>query len=186
MKNKNIDSLTGIQLLIQGNARFISGLKAVTTLMSSRKVKDLANFGQRPFCIILTCSDSRIPIEYIFDRGFGDLFVIRNFGNIVDSYVIASMEYAILNFDIELILILGHSQSGAVRATIENEKESTAGLSRSLEKVVEIIKPSLKKARESENFFSELQVRTVIRDKLFLKTCINNIRNTEIEILKNR
>jgi carbonic anhydrase len=155
----------------------------VDTFLSSTRIQDLASFGQLPFSIVVTCSDSRIPIELIFDRGFGDLFVIRNFGNLIDPLVLASIEYAILHFNLQLIVIMGHSKSGAVRVTMENENKKSSVISPSISRVIEKIKPSLTRARMRENYFESLESRSEKREKIFQETSFGNILNSKAEML---
>lgn len=106
--------------LIAGNQRFTSGTRSVDPLLAHMKMADLAANGQKPFAIVLTCSDSRSPVELIFDQGVGDLFVVRVAGNVVAPSLLASIEFAVANFQSPLIVVLGHSQCGAVRATIDH------------------------------------------------------------------
>ena len=85
-------------------------------------IKELQT-AQHPFAVILGCSDSRVPPELIFDQGFGDLFVIRNAGNIVSDYTIGSIEYAVEHLGTELVVVLGHKDCGAIGAFIEHKKD---------------------------------------------------------------
>lgn len=109
-----------IERLVAGNQRFTSGTRSVEPLLAHMKMPDLAAQGQKPFAIVLTCSDSRSPVELIFDQGVGDLFVVRVAGNVVAPSLLASIEFAVANFQSPLILVLGHSQCGAVKATIDH------------------------------------------------------------------
>ncbi|MBL7716834.1 MAG: hypothetical protein JNL01_15315 [Bdellovibrionales bacterium] len=144
---KNVPAAEVIDTLIEGNARFITGLRSVENFLAKLKMKKLATEGQFPFCTLITCSDSRIPIEQIFDRGMGDLFVIRTFGNVIDPSVVASAEYASLHFQNEIIVIMGHTRSGAVRTTLENELSDQLGLCPSLRSTTEKIRPALNRTR---------------------------------------
>ncbi len=99
--------------------------------------------GQNPFAIILGCSDSRVPAELVFDQGIGDLFVIRVAGNIVAPSLVGSIEYAASMFGTKLVVVLGHSQCGAVTATIK-ELETPSNLrSPNLHSIVERIRPAV-------------------------------------------
>ena len=122
VKRQNIPATEVIERLIEGNARFVSGLRSVESFLNFGKMRNLATDGQFPFVSLVTCSDSRIPIEQVFDRGMGELFVVRSFGNVVDANVVASLEYAALHFNSEVIVVMGHSRSGAVRTTLEQER----------------------------------------------------------------
>jgi carbonic anhydrase len=102
------------QRLVEGNRRFRTG--SYQPLAWSRNPSDRA---QRPFAIVLGCSDSRTPVEILFDQGFGDLFVVRVAGNIAAPSIIGSVEFAASQFGTRLVVVLGHSQCGAVGATID-------------------------------------------------------------------
>lgn len=133
-----------LQKLLHGNMRFVSGLRAMDSMNAHLKMPDLAKNGQRPFAVILTCSDSRSPVELIFDQGVGDLFVVRVAGNIVAPSLLASMEFAVTNFESPLILVLGHTLCGAIQATCKHE----AGIekvvaSQHLQELVDRIHPSI-------------------------------------------
>lgn len=107
-----------LSLLKEGNKRFIA-MKMQYPDISAERRTDTAVGGQKPFSIVLTCSDSRVPVEIIFDRGIGDIFVVRVAGNIAtDPSVIGSIEYAAEHLDSPLLVIMGHTECGAVKAAI--------------------------------------------------------------------
>jgi carbonic anhydrase len=106
-----------LQRLKQGNERFRTG-RAVGAGQDSARCKELAK-GQRPFAIILGCSDSRVPTEILFDTGFGDLFIIRVAGNVANPSSIASIEFAVAHLETKLVVVLAHQCCGAVTAAIE-------------------------------------------------------------------
>jgi carbonic anhydrase len=97
--------------------------------------------GQTPFAIILGCSDSRVPAEIVFDQGLGDLFVIRVAGNIVAASQVGSVEFAAARYDTRLVVVLGHSQCGAILATLEELQQATGNQSRNLHSIVDRIRP---------------------------------------------
>jgi carbonic anhydrase len=99
--------------------------------------------GQQPFAIILGCSDSRVPAEIVFDQGLGELFVIRVAGNIVAPSQVGSVEFAAARFDTRLVVVLGHSQCGAVVATLEELQRPTENQSRNLRAIVDRVRPSV-------------------------------------------
>ncbi len=103
--------------LIEGNKRFVAGKSKFPNTNSTRRT-EVAK-GQHPFAIILGCSDSRIPPEILFDRGLGDVFIIRTAGNVVDDIAIGSIEYAAEHLGVQLLVVLGHSKCGAVDATMK-------------------------------------------------------------------
>lgn len=133
-----------IERLIEGNGRFVSGVRSVEPMLAHLKMSDLAKKGQRPFAVILTCSDSRSPVELIFDQGIGDLFVVRVAGNVVAPSLLASIEFAVSNFGSSAIVVLGHTLCGAVNATCAHAKDPTNPLpSPHLEELVGRIRPAV-------------------------------------------
>jgi carbonic anhydrase len=108
------------QRLKAGNQRFVGGMLEQPDLGASRR-RELSN-GQKPFAIVLTCADSRLTPEFIFNLGLGDIFVLRVAGNIADQFEIGSMEYAVEALRAPLIVVLGHDKCGAVGAALGAEK----------------------------------------------------------------
>lgn len=111
--------------------------------MMSRTRRTEVAAGQEPFAIILGCSDSRVPAEIVFDQGLGDLFVIRVAGNIVASSQVGSVEFAAARFGTRLVVVLGHSQCGAILATLEELQQPTENQSRNLRSIVDRVRPSV-------------------------------------------
>jgi len=109
---------SALEVLLEGNKRFTSGTRSIEPMLSHLKMPSLAANGQKPFAVALTCSDSRSPAEMIFDQGVGDLFVVRVAGNVIAPSLLASVEFAVANFGSPLIVVLGHTLCGAVKATI--------------------------------------------------------------------
>ena len=136
-----ISALAALDRLREGNRRFVANTRGegVNTQLRPAEVAD----GQEPFAIILGCSDSRVPAEIIFDQGLGDLFVIRVAGNIVAPSQIGSVEFAATTFATRLVVILGHSQCGAVHATLEQLQTPNENCSRNLGLIVDFIRPSI-------------------------------------------
>jgi carbonic anhydrase len=99
--------------------------------------------GQEPFAIVLGCSDSRVPAEIVFDQGLGDLFVIRVAGNVVAPSQVGSVEFAAGRFGTRLVVVLGHSQCGAIEATLEELGRPSRDQSRNLRSIVDRIRPSV-------------------------------------------
>ena len=128
--------------LKEGNARFVSSTHESAMSQSRDRRVELAT-GQEPFAIILGCSDSRVPAEIVFDQGLGDLFVIRVAGNIVASSQIGSVEFAAERFGTRLVVVLGHSQCGAITATLEELRRPTENQSRGLRAIVDRVRPSV-------------------------------------------
>ena len=111
------DSKQTLDLLKSGNARFVSG--DLTPKDDYATLREKLSTGQHPFAVVLCCSDSRVAPEIIFDQKLGDLFVIRNAGNIVDEEVLGSIEYAVEHLGTPLVVVMGHAACGAVTATCQ-------------------------------------------------------------------
>jgi carbonic anhydrase len=125
-----------------GNARFAAGVRSVESLLSQARREELVG-GQTPFAVILGCSDSRVPVEMVFDQGLGDLFVIRVAGNIVAPSQVGSVEFAAEKFGTRLVVVLGHTLCGAVQATLEELQRPSENQSRNLRSIVHRIRPAV-------------------------------------------
>jgi carbonic anhydrase len=110
-----------LQLLKEGNDRFVQGLRSVHAMMSSETLSELAENGQRPYVLLLSCSDSRVPAEILFDQGAGDIFVCRVAGNVVTPAILGSLEFAADQFAPPLCLVMGHTRCGAIQATLTGQ-----------------------------------------------------------------
>ncbi len=131
-----------LTLLRDGNRRFVAEVRSEDNPSSRTRRLELAA-GQEPFAIILGCSDSRVPAELVFDQGLGDLFVIRVAGNIVAPSQVGSVEFAAERFGTRLVVVLGHSNCGAVVATVEELGRPTQDQSKNLRTIVDRIRPSV-------------------------------------------
>jgi carbonic anhydrase len=149
--------------LREGNARFAAHVGSSRVLPGSGQHEELPQ-DQNPFAIILGCSDARVPAEIIFDQGLGDLFVIRVAGNIVAPSQVGSVEFAAEAFGTRLVVVLGHSQCGAILATLDQLHRPAESRSRNLSAIVDRVRPSIEEvlARESEMSPQEL-VRQSVR-----------------------
>jgi len=136
-----VSALQALDRLREGNRRFASNVKADAKRFGQRPA-DVAD-KQEPFAIILGCSDSRVPAEIIFDQGLGDLFVIRVAGNIVAPSQIGSVEFAATTFGTRLVVVLGHSQCGAIEETMKQLQEPSENRSRNLRSIVDFVRPSV-------------------------------------------
>ncbi len=130
-----------LQKLLDGNERFVEGKYSQKDYPS--EVKELTK-GQHPYAIILTCSDSRVPPEIIFDESMGKLFVIRVAGNVVDEVALGSIEYAAEHLHTKLLVVLGHESCGAVNATIAGGEVTP-----NIEEIVKKIAPAVEKAKKN-------------------------------------
>lgn len=137
-----LSALDALERLREGNRRFVAGVRSLEAFMSQARRNDLVD-GQTPFAVILGCSDSRVPVESVFDQGLGDLFVIRVAGNVVASSQIGSVEFAAERFGTRLVVVLGHTRCGAVQATLEELQRPTASQSRNLRSIVDRIRPAV-------------------------------------------
>lgn len=138
------------QLLDEGNARFVSGKTLSKDLSSARRI-DLEKNGQHPFAVIVSCSDSRVPPEVLYDEALGDLFVIRVAGNVVTPVELGSVEYAVEHLKTPLVVVLGHEGCGAVTAAVQGGE-----IPGSIPSIVDKIKPAIDKAKASGATGSDL------------------------------
>lgn len=132
-----------LERLKAGNRRFVSKLGDNNSQIRGERLRALAE-GQRPCAVVLGCSDSRVPVEIVFDQDLGDLFVIRVAGNIAKPSQIGSVEFAAEAFGTRLVVVLGHSRCGAILATLDNwNKVPTPEDSPNLQEIVDEIRPAL-------------------------------------------
>lgn len=137
-----ISASEALQRLQEGNLRFTSDTRLSGAFFSHSRRAELTQ-SQQPFAIILGCSDSRVPAEIVFDQGLGDLFVIRVAGNIVAPSQVGSVEFAAERFGTRLVVVLGHSQCGAILATLEELQRPTENQSRNMRSIVDRVRPSV-------------------------------------------
>ncbi len=137
-----ISAQDALALLREGNRRFVADVRSHDALARRARRIELAA-GQAPFAAILGCSDSRVPVEIVFDQGLGDLFVIRVAGNIVAPSQIGSVEFAAEQFGTRLVVVLGHSRCGAIVATLEQLQRPKENQSRNLHAIVDLVRPSV-------------------------------------------
>jgi carbonic anhydrase len=170
-----IDAVTALERLRAGNQRFAAGLRSPDTQPSHAKRAELAA-GQEPFAVILGCSDSRVPAEIVFDQGLGDLFVIRVAGNIVAPSQVGSVEFAVSQYGTRLVVVLGHSQCGAVGATVEQLLRPTGDQSRNIRSIVDRIRPSVEGLLETElRHQPDALIQKAVRANV--RTSVNQLRH---------
>jgi carbonic anhydrase len=138
-----------LERLRDGNLRFAANVRGSDAFVSHTRRVELAS-GQQPFAIILGCSDSRVPAEIVFDQGLGDLFVIRVAGNIVAPSQVGSVEFAAARYSTRLVVVLGHSQCGAILATLEELLTPTENQSHNLQAIVNRVRPSVEGLLKTE------------------------------------
>ncbi len=172
-----IPARDALQRLRDGNRRLVSGTRSQNTFPVQTRRAELLK-QQHPFAIILGCSDSRVPPEIVFDQGLGDLFVVRVAGNIAGSTQIGSVEFAALQFRTRLVIVLGHSQCGAVWATLEHLEASTAEVPPNLRPIIEFIRPSVAALLKTQGVHDrEALVRQAARDNV--SSAVKHLRRSE-------
>ena len=158
-----MSAIDALERLREGNRRFASDEVSEDTL-ASREHRVGAAMPQNPFAIILACSDSRVPTELIFDRGIGDLFVIRVAGNIVAASQIGSIEFAAKQFGTSLVVVLGHSNCGAIIATLQELVLKESLRSPNLRAIVDRVRPAVEPViEEHSNVDDEAVVTLCVR-----------------------
>lgn len=147
----DVPALEALLRLREGNRRFVGNVMSLDALLSHARRAEQAN-EQHPFAVVLGCSDSRAPAEILFDQGLGDLFVIRVAGNIAAPSQIGSIEFAVERFGVRLVVVLGHSNCGAVRATVEHCRHpaaTTDGLRAIVDRIAPGIDPIVRRHPEA-------------------------------------
>jgi carbonic anhydrase len=134
--------MEALQRLRDGNRRFVNGVRSLDSFLIHHRRGSLAA-GQEPIAIVLGCSDSRVPVEIVFDQSLGDLFVIRVAGNIVAPSQIGSVEFAAEQFRTRLAVVLGHTHCGAITATLDELQRPGVTQSRNLRSIVARVRPSV-------------------------------------------
>ncbi len=160
-------------ILVEGNKRFVQNLKA------QRNLKDQVfetSTGQFPFAVILSCIDSRVPAELVFDQGIGDIFSTRVAGNIINEDVLGSMEYACKVAGSKIVVVMGHTKCGAVTAAYQNVQMGN------ITKLLKKIKPAVEYIKEHQKSDNQSSIESVAR--LNVQLSIERIRK-ESEILRN-
>jgi len=157
-----IPAREALERLREGNLRFASDQRDTEVLIHQPRRTELAK-GQEPFAIVLGCSDSRVPAEIVFDQGLGDLFVIRVAGNIVAPSQVGSVEFAAARFGTRLVVVLGHSECGAILATIEELRRPTENQSPNLRAIVDRVRPAVEPLLPGRRADETALVRDAVR-----------------------
>ena len=137
-----VSAIESLERLQDGNRRFVSDTQHRGAMVGQARRNELVA-EQKPFAVILGCSDSRVPLEIIFDQGLGDLFVIRVAGNVVAPSQVGSVEYAVEQYGTQLVLVVGHTNCGAVIATLDDMSRPSEKRSPNLHSIVTRIRPSV-------------------------------------------
>ncbi len=170
-----IPAIEALQRLREGNARFSASVNGPDAFLAQSHRAELIQ-AQEPFAIILGCSDARVPAEIVFDQGLGALFVIRVAGNIVAPSQVGSVEFAAERFGTRLVVVLGHSQCGAILATIEELRNPGGKSSANLRSIVDRVRPSVEELLETDpdRDFDEL-VHHAVRANI--RASVNQLRH---------
>lgn len=146
MTDTQLTSAEALTELLAGNGRFVAGDRSLPNQDAARRAAVVD--GQTPFALIFGCSDSRVAAEIVFDRGLGDLFVVRTAGHVVDGSVLGSIEFGVAVLEIPLVVVLGHDSCGAVKATLAAHAsgEMPGGY---LREIVEHVTPSVLASRRA-------------------------------------
>ena len=164
-----------LERLREGNLRFAANVRGSDAFVSHTRRAELAA-GQQPFAIILGCSDSRVPAEIVFDQGLGDLFVIRVAGNIVAPSQVGSVEFSAARYFTRLVVVLGHSQCGAILATLEELRTPTENQSHNLRAIVDRVRPSVEGLLHTEiKNDSDALVREAVRANI--RASVDHLRH---------
>jgi carbonic anhydrase len=161
----------GMEELKAGNIRFLEGKSIQSSQSSLIKLKNFAKTGQLPKAIVLCCSDSRAPVEMIFDQDIGDLFVIRVAGNIVAPSLVGSVEFAVSTFGTSLVVVMGHTECGAIKATLNHIENSQAISSENIHDIVSRIKPHIYPISQIEDISSEEKITRAVEANVQASVC---------------
>jgi len=154
-----------IQKLVDGNERFAQDKSVHPNRCAETKNALLKQ--QKPFVAVLSCSDSRVPVEIIFDAGLGDIFAVRTAGHVLSKEVMGSLEYAVKSIGVKLIMILGHENCGAIRTAIDSYQSKNGGeMSDNIQSIMNHIYPAIEKVDENTEDFINTAVRSNIQYQL--------------------
>lgn len=168
------DPQKALEELQAGNARFVASIRAAGVVGEVRRT-ELAD-TQNPYAIVLGCSDSRVPAEFVFDQGLGDLFVIRVAGNIVSPSQLGSVEFAIDTFQTPLVVVLGHSSCGAISATVDVVRGDSAIGTKNIMSIVDRIRPAVEPLiRANPNGEREQLISAGVRSNV--QASVNQLRH---------
>lgn len=173
-----------LEQLLLGNKKYLTEC-AYTGDISSLRRSDTYNFGQHPKAVVITCSDSRVVPEIIFNAGIGEIFVIRCAGNVMDDTILGSIEYAVEHLHTDLVMVLGHSSCGAVTSTIKSTP--TGFTKRITDKIKEVIKEELDISKAVKiNALSQVNIiknLLKIENNVLVCAAVYNIETGEVEVL---
>lgn len=154
-----------LKKLIEGNERFANNKSIHPNRYE--ETKDVLLKQQKPFVAVLSCSDSRVPIEIIFDAGLGDIFAVRTAGHVLSKEVIGSLEYAIKDLGVKLVMILGHENCGAISTAVQTyQNKNYDELSENLQSIMNHIYPAIENVHDENGDFLNCAVKSNIQYQL--------------------
>lgn len=151
------DAAAAQAALQAGNDRFVEGRAEHPRTAPDRRAE--LTEGQQPFAAILSCSDSRVPPEIVFDQGLGDLFVLRVAGNVVGDAVLGTLEFAVSVLGVKLVVVMGHSDCGAVTATVDQVSEKQDFSGRHVGRLTDLIEPAVRASRQPGRDWVDASIR---------------------------
>jgi carbonic anhydrase len=172
LDRENITPKQALDILIEGNERFINNVKRQHDMLS---VRDELKDKQHPFASVLGCSDSRTTVELVFDQNLGDIFSVRLAGNIASRKAIGSLEFSTEYLGASIIVVMGHSNCGAVKAACDHFKGGNIG------EIIDLINPAV----EAESTITNNDDRTSANDQFVEKVCFLNVQTQINRILKD-
>lgn len=185
MTTDNLIPEKALEKLLDGNKRFASGLRSIESIASSQRREHLARQGQKPFAIILTCSDSRVPAETVFDAGLGDLFVIRVAGNIAAPSLLASIEFAALSFGTPICVVMGHTKCGAIQGAVSGLMKKQSSLTPNLDILLKEIEPAAEQALVSREVGNKEDDPDKASSEVVDSAIKLNVQHTITQLLKS-
>ena len=146
--SEKIEVNSTLERLKEGNLYFTSYMLHAAPVSNIKKVREMAALGQDPHAVIVTCSDARISPERIFNAEMGDFFIIRTAGHVVGPYEMGSIEYAVTHSSVDVVIVMGHENCGAVKSCIIDHEGTDLGY---IHNILEEVQPSIDKARQETN-----------------------------------
>ncbi len=180
-RHKIVPPDEAIARLKEGNKRYVS-MKCLKDPGIGPKVREMLTKGQWPYATILSCSDSRVPPEIIFDEGLGRLFIVRVAGNIINPALLGSIEYASLHSTSRLVVVMGHESCGAVGAAVHAFEHPESKETPAIEDIIERIMPAVKKAHKKTGATGKVLVEAAARENV--KMVIKQIREQSPSLRK--
>jgi carbonic anhydrase len=179
-RKTNLSPTEALDKLRQGHDNFLGDKPSLKSSRDKNRRLEIAR-GQVPFAVLVGCSDSRVPPEVLFDTGLGELFIVRNAGNTVDTVALGSIQYATQVLGVPLVLVLGHERCGAVEAALSVVEKNTI-YPGSIGQMVEPIIPAVLKARASGSLKGEDLLDAAVRDNV--RRTVERLRTSEPAMLE--